>query len=214
MRLLETIAAAAILVLPVGAAAYEQPPYSVAKQHDGFEIRSYAPYLVAETTAEGDFESARNAAFRRLFDYISGGNKPGERIAMTVPVTSDASDRGEKIEMTVPVATAELPGRRAHVMQFVVPSKYTPETVPQPLDGRVTVRRLDAQLMAVRTYSGRSNEANFRENETWLLQRLAQAGYTPKAKPVLAVYNGPFTPWFLRRNEVMVIVEATAHIQR
>lgn len=208
MKLLETIAATAALALPVVAAAYEQPPFSVVTQHEGFEIRSYPPYLVAETTEEGDFESARNAAFRRLFDYISGGNKAGERIPMTIPVTSNATERGEKIEMTAPVTTTAVPDARSHLMQFVVPAKYTLETAPQPLDARVKLRLLDAQWVAVRTYSGRWNEANYRENEAWLLQGLAQAGYKLKGTPTFAVYNGPFTPWFLRRNEVMIPVEA------
>jgi hypothetical protein len=207
MKTLTAIAVAVALGTTAAANAYEQPAYSVAETREGFEIRSYAPYLVVETVVEGEFDAARNAAFRKLFDYISGKNAVRERIAMTVPVTSNSAPRSEKIEMTVPVKTSSPASAGAHVMQFVVPSKYTLDSVPQPTDATVSVRRIEAQSLAVRTYSGRSSEVNYRENEAALLDALRAAGYTTTGAPMFAVYNGPFTPWFLRRNEVMVPVD-------
>jgi hypothetical protein len=106
--------------------------------------------------------------------------------------------------MTVPVTTA--PAGSGTVMQFFLPAKYTLDTAPRPTDERVRVRRLDERLTAVRTYSGRTTDANYRENEAALLKDLERAGYAVTGQPLFAVYNGPFTPWFMRRNEVIVPV--------
>lgn len=189
--------------LATAVSAYEQPVYAVIEERGGFEIRRYAGYLVAETEVEGDFNAARNAAFRRLFAYIGGSNSRDERIEMTVPVTTASA--GQKIAMTVPVTTGMGGGSTS--MQFMVPSQYTLENVPRPTDERVRIRAVDERVVAARRYSGRSNEENFRREEAELLGLLAAAGLKPAGPPQMAVYNGPLTPWFMRRNEVLVPLE-------
>jgi SOUL heme-binding protein len=200
-----TILLAALLAAHGAALAYEQPPYEVHQVFEGFEIRRYAPYWVVEAEVAGDFDSASNAAFRKLFDYISGNNRQQQKVEMTAPVVS--RDVGQKIEMTVPVLTRST-GASRYAMQFMLPSSFTADTVPQPLDPELRVRQLDAQWVAARTYSGRSSERNYRDNEAELLRLLQAAKVVPMGPPSLAIYNGPFTPWFLRRNEVIVPVQA------
>jgi hypothetical protein len=186
------------------ARAYEEPRFAVVKRLDGFEVRLYAPHLVAETEVSGSFGEARNAAFRRLFDYISGGNRAREGIAMTAPVTT-APPSAERIEMTVPVtSTPDASG--GYVMQFMLPGRYTLQTAPIPEDPTIRVREVGERLVAVRRYSGRSSESNYREHEAQLLSLLEASGYLPAGQPWFAVYDGPFTPWFMRRNEVLVPV--------
>jgi len=194
------------LALPEAVMAYEQPNYEVRRSEPGFEVRSYAPYWVVETEVQGDFESARNAAFRRLFDYISGNNRAQQKIEMTVPVVTRPS--GEKIEMTAPVVTRSNEGGAGQIMQFALPSRFTEQTAPQPVDPQLQLRRVDAQWTAARTYSGRSSEDNYRQNEAELLRDLQAAGLVATGAPRFAVYNGPFTPWFMRRNEVIVPIAA------
>jgi hypothetical protein len=186
--------------------AYEEPKYTVEGTHEGFELRRYAPQLVVETTTRGDFDAARNEAFRRLFRYISGANRSQAKISMTVPVTTAGS--GEKIAMTIPVTSAGTPGGGT-VMQFVVPSSYTRDTVPQPTDPNLSIREIGTRLIAARHYSGRSTAANYERELGELRGLLPAAGLVEIGEPTFAVYNGPFTPWFLRRNEVLVEVRTS-----
>ena len=182
--------------------AYEEPAYEVARKTDQFEIRRYAPYVVVETEMRGEYDQARNDAFRKLFAYIGGANRVQAKLEMTVPVVMEPA--AEKIEMTVPVLTDTEPDGNRQVMQFVLPARFDEQTAPQPTDSQLRVRRVDAQWLAVRVYSGRASDSNYRENAFELMRALAAAELTPAGPARFAVYNGPFTPWFLRRNEVMV----------
>ena len=201
----------AILLLAGGnVVALEEPKYEVVKTYPELELRRYAPYLVAETEVRGAFDEVGNQAFRILAAYIFGENRAQERMAMTAPVNQRPADRrGEKIEMTAPVRQRAKAGREAdtYVLSFVMPSGYRLETLPAPLDPRVRLREEPARLMAVRGYSGRWTEANYREQESLLLAAVERAGLTPVGAPVYARYNSPFSLWFLRRNEVMVEIE-------
>jgi hypothetical protein len=189
------------------AAAYEQPRYDVIGRYDAFEVRRYAPYLVAETDIGGNYEDGRNAAFRRLFSYITGNNAAGERIEMTIPVTSVPRDRGGVDADSGQSAGTPAAPSDVSVMQFMVPRKFTRDTAPEPRDPRVRIRMRGEQVFAVRSYSGRWTEENFREHEDLLRRQLTAAGLMARGPSVFAAYNGPFTPWFMRRNEVMIPVD-------
>ena len=95
--------AASLLASPEVAMAIEQPAYTVVRQDGAFELRRYAPYLLAETEVESGFMQAGNVAFGRLFRYISGDNTTRTEIAMTAPVEQARRGGGEKIAMTAPV---------------------------------------------------------------------------------------------------------------
>jgi hypothetical protein len=166
---------------------------------------------VAETEVTGDFDAVGNKAFRILADYIFGNNRSQEKMEMSAPVNQrPASGVGEKMEMTAPVTQRPAGGTEAEtfVLGFVMPSHYSLKTLPEPKDPRVRLREEPAKLMAVRRYSGRWTQSNYRENEILLLGALEKASLRPISTPVYARYNSPFSLWFLRRNEVMVEVEA------
>jgi hypothetical protein len=200
------LATAALLLATSTAMAIEEPPFKVLEQDGAFELREYAPYLVAETRVEADFERAGNIAFQRLFRYISGDNTAQQKIAMTAPVTQSRSDgKGEKIAMTAPVAQqADGTGYR---VAFIVPAKYTLDTVPQPSDPTVQIRAVQAQLTAAWRYSGRWTTANYQQHEAELRRAIDARGLKVTGEPILARYNPPFMPSFLRRNEVLIPVE-------
>jgi effector-binding domain-containing protein len=142
----------------------EKPSYTVIEKEGPFEIRQYPPQLVAETVVDAEFEEAGDAAFGRLFKYISGNNQGKKSIAMTAPVTQ--TDTSEKIAMTAPVTQQQTEGNYA--VSFVMPSKYTLETLPQPLDERVVIKEIPAQKMAVIRYSGTWSQKRYEEKKAAL----------------------------------------------
>jgi len=203
---------AMLLLAGANAVAIEEPKYEVVKTYPDFELRRYAPYLVAETEVTGDFDEVGNEAFRILAAYIFGENRAQEKMEMTAPVNQrPAAGDGEKMAMTAPVTQRPKAGADAdtYVLSFVMPSRYTLDTIPEPLSPEVNLREEPAKLVAVLGYSGRWTEANYREHESQLLAAVERAGLTPVGAPVYARYNSPFSLWFLRRNEVMVEVEAS-----
>ena len=202
-RLLLTLFAG--LISAPTAMAIEEPQYEVLLETKHYEIRRYEPYIVAEVDVEGDMGSAGNRAFRILAGYIFGDNKPGEKMAMTAPVKSQQKSRGEKMAMTAPVLSdAPGTGTTEYTYAFVMESRYTLDTLPAPLDPRIRIYEIPARTLAVRRYSGRWSEGNYRKHEAALLQALATDRVTTTGNPVLARYNAPFTPWFMRRNEIQI----------
>jgi effector-binding domain-containing protein len=128
----------------------EEAPYIVVEHEDGFEIRDYAPHLVAETVVDGELDEAANKAFSRLFRYISGANRSREKVAMTAPVSQEP--HGERIAMTAPVGQERIEERWA--VSFMMPASYRMETLPVPEDPQVSLRQVPARRMATVRYSG------------------------------------------------------------
>ena len=196
------IAATFVLVGGEHAMAIEKADYEVIEANGDFEIRRYAPQILAETTVDSGFDDAGNQAFRLLFNYISGANRAQSKIAMTAPVSQEASSR--KIAMTAPVVQERSDA--TWNVAFLVPSSYSWETVPAPTDGRVRLRQVPARTLAALRFSGTWGENRFREHESQLLAMLETRGLEPLGETVFARYDPPFKPWFLRRNEVLIPV--------
>ncbi len=190
--------------------ATEEPSYRVVETFPAFELREYAPYLVAETTVDAGFDKAGNRAFGILADYIFGNNQARKKIEMTAPVNQQpaGASKGEQIEMTAPVTQrpATGTGSERYVLSFVMPRRFTLATLPTPNDPRVTLREEPARLMAVRGYSGRWTRSNYRREEARLFEAVRARGFEVLGAPVYARYNSPFSLPVMRRNEVMVAV--------
>ncbi len=167
----------------------EEPKYEVLRSIEGVEIRRYTPILLA--TARGNTD-----LFGMLFRYISGANKGSAKISMTAPVITP-----EKISMTSPVFTS------GDTMSFVTPSSYTRETVPEPTDPRISIEELPTRTLAVLRFSGWARESTVEKKKKLLLDTLSRNDLKARGEVALMRYNPPFTPWFLRRNEVAVEVE-------
>jgi len=183
--------------------ALEEAKYTVIMKEGNYELRQYEPHIVAETMVAGDFDKAGNEGFRRLFKYISGENQKKQSIAMTAPVSQDAGP--EKITMTAPVSQEQTGGQWR--IAFVMPSEYTMDTLPQPLDPKVLLKQVTARRMAAITYSGSWSRERYEKHRALLETFIRQRKWDPIGEPVLARYNSPFTIWFLRRNEVLVPVQ-------
>ena len=196
-----------MMVIMIGATdamAIEEAAYQVVKKEDRFEVRDYAPHILAETIVEGEMKEAGNMAFRRLFNYISGDNRSQDKVAMTAPVSQVLE--GEKIKMTAPVGQQNVQGRWA--VSFMMPASYTLETLPVPVDPKVSLRQVPGRRLAAVRYSGTWSKKNYlrymQELESWINDE----GLTIVGEPVWARYNPPFTLWFLRRNEILIPVDA------
>ena len=188
--------------------AIEEPAFEVLVTADDYEIRRYAPYIVAEVDVDGDMKKAGNDAFRILAGYIFGDNEPGEKMAMTAPVTTKPADQGQRMNMTAPVlSSAADHSTEAYTYAFVMESRYSMESLPKPLDPRIRLVEIPARVIAVRRYSGSWSNKNFLKNRDTLLAALEDDGVVLSGQPWLARYNSPLTPWFLRRNEVLVEIE-------
>lgn len=191
-------------LLPGTAQAIEQPAYEVARVVDGIEVRDVAPYIVAEVQVEGvSREAAGNQGFRILAGYIFGQNKGERRIAMTAPVVQAPAPA--RIAMTAPVAQSAVEG--GYRVQFMMPSAFTLDTLPEPLDPRVQLRAVPPTRLAVVRYAGLWSDRNYEDNLARLRQAVADAGLRVLGEPVYARYDPPWTPWFLRRNEIWLPVE-------
>jgi hypothetical protein len=188
----------------------EQQAYQVLHQYPGFELRHYPAYVVAEVEVSGDFDRASNAGFGPLVSFIGGRNHSSRRIAMTAPVIQEPSGAdGMKIAMTAPVIQ-EPSGSQRHIVQFVMPAEMPLEAMPTPADSRVALRLVPAHDAAVVRYSGFASASKYDSKLTALIAALSQVGLAQAGTPRSARFDPPWTPPFLRRNEVIVPVRKTS----
>jgi len=191
--------AVALAVAPIVTRATEEPDHEVLRTLDNnVEIRHYAPYVVAEVFVRGSADTAGNDAFPILAGYIFGKNKGERRMAMTAPVTQTPAP--VKLEMTAPVIqTAVADG---WIVQFVLPKGVTLDLAPEPIDSRVKLREVTGRHIAAIRYSGFWSTDNYEGHLDKLRAVLTSEGFVWSGEPVFSRYNPPFTPWFLRRNEI------------
>jgi effector-binding domain-containing protein len=179
----------------------EEPKYAVVESRGAIEIRDYPALIAAEATVTGDRSAAINQGFRLIADYIFGNNTTSKKVAMTAPVTQQAS---EKIAMTAPV-TQQGAGNEWTV-RFIMPAGYTMETLPTPAKTEVKLVTLPAKRQTVIRFSGVADEVLLARKTDELNAFVASKNLQPLGAPTYAFYNPPWTLGPLRRNEVMVEV--------
>jgi predicted transcriptional regulator YdeE len=192
-----------VLICSCATMGIEKAKYTVLEKKGSLELRQYEPQMIAETTVDADFDQAGNMAFNRLYNYISGRNITQESIRMTAPVNQTAS--AEKIPMTAPVNQQQTQGK--YVVSFLMPAKYSLETIPQPLDPSVQIRQVPARKIAAIRYSGTWSQKRYEQKKTILESFIQEKGLNPTDQPIFARYDPPFQLWFLRRNEVLIPVD-------
>lgn len=205
------------------AMAIETPRHTVTKTDGYIELRTYAPKIIAETVVTASYENAGNKGFRILADYIFGNNTVqsktnpnqasqsqaahSEKIAMTAHVIRSPNNASSKIAMTSPVVqdkVASSEDEQQWRIQFVMPSKYNMDTLPKPNSDKVTIKQTPETRYAVIRFSGFTGTSKVTKKTTQLKSWMQANGITPKGEPALARYNPPWTPPFMRRNEVMI----------
>ncbi|EGF93163.1 SOUL heme-binding family protein [Asticcacaulis biprosthecium C19] len=193
---------AIVAVFAGHAMAIEEPAFKTVRSDGDFALRDYDAMIAAEVRVEGDRNQAINSGFRLIADYIFGNNRQKSKVAMTAPVTQSAAS--EKIAMTAPVTQSGEGG--AWTVRFIMPARYTMETLPEPNDARVKLVPVPAQRFAVVRFSGLAGESDIAERTTQLKAWVAAEKLVAEGEVTLARYDPPWTLWFLRRNELMIPV--------
>ena len=170
-------------------------------------MRDYPAMVVAEVTVTGDRKAAAGSGFRLLAGYIFGGNTRNRKIAMTAPVVKTPA-AGEKIAMTAPVL--QTGSGNAWVVRFIMPREATLATLPQPNNPKVQLRAVPAARVAVVRFSGLAREEDVAAKTLALAQFVKAQHLEPIGPPALAQYDPPWTPWFMRRNEMMIPISHAA----
>jgi hypothetical protein len=200
--------------------AIEEPKYKVLDQEAGFELRQYVPFIVAETWVDGDMDAASSKGFRIIADYIFGNNKAPQstqssKIAMTAPVTLVPDAQPLKLDMTVPVSVLPAVDASTWVqtqrwrVQFVMPDKYTLESLPLPNNGAVKLREVPAKTVAVAKYSGLNTDSRIRKETQALTDWVQARKLVSFGPPQLARYDPPWALPMLRRNEIQLEIKAS-----
>ncbi len=179
--------------------AVEEPKFDLVLKDGAFEVRDYGPLLVAEVTVTGDQQQAGRKGFGLLAQYIFGGNTQQRKIAMTAPVTKTA--KGQTIAMTAPVT--QIKGEASWQVRFAMPGNLAQADLPEPNNKAVTIIALPPRRAAVLRFSGLTGEAKVAAITSELRGIIEARGMRAVGPAVIALYNPPWTPWFLRRNEVM-----------
>jgi len=176
-----------LLTLPDG----NTIPYTVTGNSGEIEFRHYPALVLATTDSPGS-----DAGFNLLFAYISGNNKANDTISMTAPVITQ-----QKIPMTAPVISDSA------TMSFVMPAGKTRDQVPGPLDPLVRIETVPERDIAVIRFSGYASQNDVDGATTRLKAGLRNASIKSVGQPFLMRYNAPWTPGFLRRNEVGIEIQ-------
>jgi hypothetical protein len=183
------IASAALLTLitivagcKTSRSAYATAPYKLKRASGKFELRDYPKLTLVETPMT---DADGNSGFGRLFRYITGGNEGDHKIAMTTPVY--------------------ICGEAHHAaMAFVMPADLKTDQVPKPTDKSISIREVPADRFAVLCFSGGHNTKNEAAALAQLKTWMEAEGLSVLSPPVFAYFDPPWTPSFLRRNEVML----------
>ncbi|WP_315718757.1 MULTISPECIES: heme-binding protein [unclassified Bradyrhizobium] len=186
------LAGAAIAAGPI-MSRVEHPRYDVVRRDGAFEIRAYAPMIIAQAEVQGARKPAIEEGFRIIGGYIFGANQGKAKIAMTAPVQQQAA-----------TAPAEGVGSDRWSVSFVMPSNWSLDTLPPPADARIKLTPLPAQRMIALTFSGSYSDGILADKTRELRDYAQSQGIIVSGAPLLAFYNPPWTLPMLRRNEIML----------
>jgi hypothetical protein len=163
-------------------------PYTILEKRDGYELRRYSECVIATVQINANLADAANIGFGPLVRYISGGNLGGERMAMTAPVLQAESEK------------------QGYDVSFVLPTSVDVLNIPVPDDSRITTHMLPQRTMAAHRYRGRWTSRSFAIATQNLMGQLERDKIAISGPAQWARFDPPWTPPFLRTNEVLIPV--------
>ncbi len=167
----------------------EQPKYKVVRKENDIEVRSYDKILMSSVKVYGNQYNALRNGFQPLVRYIGAKERVSEKISMTAPVIQTTNDETEN-----------------WTVSFAMPSKYNIDNLPKPTNDDIYFEEIQPSLAAVIRFSGVADTSLLNQKASVLKRWLELNGYTESSSPKFLFYNDPTTPGFLRRNEVMIII--------
>ena len=168
----------------------EQPKYKVVRKENDIEVRSYDKILMSSVKVYGNQYNALRNGFQPLVRYIGAKERVSEKISMTAPVIQTTNDETEN-----------------WTVSFAMPSKYNIDNLPKPTNDDIYFEEIQPSLAAVIRFSGVADSSLLNQKASVLKRWLELNGYTESSSPKFLFYNDPTTPGFLRRNEVMIIID-------
>ena len=168
----------------------QRQEFTVLQNFGIFELREYAPCVLAEMRVRADYSTAGSAAFGSLFGYISKGNKSAQKIAMTAPVIAAQKD-------------AANPGDEWFV-SFVMPAGSTMADMPDPNNSLVVLRELVAEKCVALPFRGRATEQLVARKVSELRAAAAGANILLTDEIRVCRFDPPFKPGILQYNEIVI----------
>ena len=167
--------------------AYETPKYELISKDGQFELRKYEPIIIAITEVESDYRDASSTGFRRIANYIFGGNAKEMNIDMTAPVITNAPNVDKVYEIF-----------------FVMPSEHSLDKLPKPDYDNVKIKKINLDKAAVLSFGGWATKEKVMRYSNKLQDILHKKGFKSKGNYLVAQYNSPWVLPPFRKNEIIV----------
>jgi hypothetical protein len=169
--------------------------YRVLRTYKGFEVREYQPCVLAEVRVSADYSQATSAAFGRLFQYISKGNKGSEKIAMTAPVIATQKNHSKALD--------------EWFVSFVMPSGSIFGHLPHPNDSQVVLRELGSEVCIALAFKGKANKDLSDQKIRELRDAGAKENISMSDETRICRFDPPFKPGFMQYNEIVIPIFLT-----
>lgn len=187
--------------------AVETPKYKILKKDKNIELREYSDYIQATVEVKGlTHNKAGNKAFSILADYIFGNNIDNSKINMTAPVTSQQTTKSKKIAMTAPVTSINN-NPDSYAVSFTMPSEFTIKTIPKPINNTIVLQEVKKHKVVAIIFSGYSGENKVQTKTKTLIKWVKENKLTQINDPILARYDPPWKPGFIRKNEILINIK-------
>jgi len=168
--------------------ALETPKYRLISKYDSFEIRRYSEMIIATTTVKADYKSSTSSGFRRIANYIFGGNDKEMKIAMTAPVISDCPSEGLD----------------TYNISFVMPKEHSMKDLPRANTSDVSIKSEMLGEVAVLAFGGWATESRSMSFQKKFAKMLQQNNIETQGGFMVAQFNSPYVLPMFRKNELMV----------
>ena len=170
----------------------ENPKYTILEKNNHFQIRKYDEMTIAKITTVGERYEGLRKGFIPLARYIGAKDREGPKISMTAPVMQQKK------------------GYNNWEISFFMPSKFKESQLPISKNDKIEITTISSSILAVITFNGIANTELLEKKLSKLIKGIQEINYKkiPETEPIYSYYNDPSTPGFLRKNEIMIPVEA------